>query len=276
MILGIVTAVLVAAVVVLVASLNGGNRTEERAGSPVFVDASVTTRTPVPSGTVSPTPSPPATPAPVPTKAPSKLPTKKVSPSKPAHTVTAAPTVPPPPGCAGFEGTNLSRAQVRALLESGAMMDIWSTVATPAGLQPLPSIKIPLNLLKAIAYQESGWQSACKANDHIGFGLFQVSADTQDFINTRFEESYDRFVPADNVKIAAAYLSWLVVYFGGYYFDEHYTLDNGDLLDAVIASFNVGDGAVGLSDPDRIVIPNPQYVSAVLSEMQPDCECQSW
>lgn len=242
---------------------------------PLAVGPSPSATTAAPAVTASPSasPSPSRTPRKTPTRTPTKTPKKPTA--KPTTTITVAPTVPAPPGCAGKIGTDLSLSAVRDLLEDGTALHAWSGLPAPQGLSELPTIAVPLNLLKAIAYQESGWQSACQANDGIGFGLFQVSADTQDWMNQRFGEAYDRMVPGDNVKIAVSYLEWLIVYFGGYYFDQHYDLSDEDLLNYVIAAFNVGYGA--LETPDGgLEIVNPQYVSAVRSEMEPDCVCQSW
>lgn len=235
---------------------------------------------PLISPTADATPSIPAapttatSPGPKPRSTPSKTPSKKPT-KKPTTKITVAPTVPAPPGCAGKIGTDLSKSAVRGLLEDGAALDEWAALPTPQGLDPLPPIKVPLKLLRAIAFQESGWQSACKARDGIGFGLFQVAKDTQDFVNQRFFETWDRMKPADNVKIAVAYLQYNIVYIGGNYFDQHYDLSDTDLLNYVIASFNVG--TFGVLDGDALgEIPNPGYVSAVRTEMLPECVCQGW
>lgn len=230
---------------------------------PVFV-----TSGPGDSPTASPTPPPAPTPAPK--KSPSRKPAK--SPSKrPTETIA------PPPGCAGLQGKNLSKTGVKSLLVAASRRQPWVGVQQPANLtKPLPKIAVPLKLLRAIAAQESGWQSACKSNDGLGFGLFQVSADTEAFVNSRFGESYDRFVAADNVAIATDNLAWLLVYFGQFHFHETYSWSTTKLFDAVIASFNAGYGTI--NPGNSIVIPDyaRAYVNAVRQQELPTADCQSW
>jgi hypothetical protein len=81
--------------------------------------------------------------------------------------------------------------------------------------------------------------------------------------------------------LGANYLAWLIKYFGDVYFEGDYTLDPAAcadetspcLLNAIIASYNYGFGAV---DTDKgIVIPNPQYVRNVRALMT-ECECLSF
>jgi hypothetical protein len=222
----------------------------------------------------SPSPSPTRSPAPSPRPTPKKSPSKK-PPTSPSKKPTE--TVAPPPGCAGFQGKNLSKTAVKNLLVAASERQPWVGVQQPANLtKPLPKITVPLKLLRAIAAQESGWQSACKSNDGQGFGLFQVSAETQDFVNGRFGETYDRFVPADNVAIATDNLAWLLVYFGQFHFNETYSWSTTKLFNAVVASFNVGYGTI--NPGDSIVIPNyaQAYVNAVRQQESPSAACQSW
>jgi Transglycosylase SLT domain len=191
-----------------------------------------------------------------------------------APPTTVAPTEQP---CAGFRGSNLSKTSVKNLLTSASARQPWVGVQQPSGLtKPLPKITVPLKLLKAIAAQESGWQSACKSNDGLGFGLFQVSQQTEDFVNSRFGKSYDRFVAADNVAIATTNLAWLLVYFGQFKFHETYSWSNTDLVDAVVAAFNVGYGTV--DQGNTIVIPDyaQAYVNAVRLQELPTADCQHW
>jgi hypothetical protein len=230
---------------------------------PVFV-----TSGPGDSPSASPTPPPP--PSPTPKKSPGKKPPTSPS-KKPTETIA------PPPGCAGFQGKNLSKTAVKNLLVAASKRQPWVGVQQPANLsKPLPKITVPLKLLRAIAAQESGWQSACKSNDGQGFGLFQVSAETQDFVNGRFGETYDRFVPADNVAIATDNLAWLLVYFGQFHFDETYSWSTTKLFNAVVASFNVGYGTI--NPGNSIVIPDyaQSYVNAVRQQELPSADCQSW
>ena len=176
-----------------------------------------------------------------------------------------------------MQGKNLSKTAVKNLLVAASRRQPWVGVQQPANLtKPLPKITVPLKLLRAIAAQESGWQSACKSNDGLGFGLFQVSADTEAFVNNRFGERYDRFVAADNIAIATDNLAWLLVYFGQFHFHETYSWSTTKLFDAVIASFNAGYGTI--NPGNSIVIPDyaQAYVNAVRQQELPTADCQSW
>lgn len=262
------TAALIAAVVLAGSAVSACSLRPVHADSadgpqPVFV-----TSGPGDSPTASPTP--PPTPTPAPKKSPSKKPA--TSPSKrPTETIA------PPPGCAGLQGKNLSKTAVKNLLVAASRRQPWVGVQQPANLtKPLPKITVPLKLLRAIAAQESGWQSACKSNDGLGFGLFQVSADTEAFVNNRFGERYNRFVAADNIAIATDNLAWLLVYFGQFHFHETYSWSTTKLFDAVIASFNAGYGTI--NPGNSIVIPDyaQAYVNAVRQQELPTADCQSW
>ena len=140
---------------------------------------------------------------------------------------------------------------------------------------------MPVNLVKATAWQESGWQSNIIACDG-GVGLMQVMPNTAAFVNRRFEKSYSIDDPADNATLGANYLAWLIKYFGDVYFEGDYTLDGSGacadhtapcLINAVIASYNFGFGAVDTDD--GLVIPNPRYVENVRALMT-ECECLSF
>jgi soluble lytic murein transglycosylase-like protein len=262
------TAALIAGIVLVsstmgACSLGRAHAESDDGPQPVFV-----TSGPGDSPSASPTPPPAVTPTPK--KSPSKKPTK--SPSKrPTETVA------PPPGCAGLQGKNLSKTSVKNLLVTASSRQPWVGVQQPANLtKPLPKITVPLKLLRAVAAQESGWQSACKSNDGLGFGLFQVSADTEAFVNNRFGENYDRFKPADNVAIATDNLAWLLVYFGQFHFHETYSWSTTKLFDAAIASFNAGYGTI--NPGNSIVIPDyaQAYVNAVRQQELPTADCQDW
>ncbi|GIF67948.1 hypothetical protein Ais01nite_59830 [Asanoa ishikariensis] len=220
-----------------------------------------------------------AAPAALPTKVPpSPRPrptgTKKSPPRRP--TTEKLPPKPPPnqAGCTRprYEGARASQANVKIALTDAAAITYWPTSA--------PSIKVPLNLVKATAWQESGWQSNIIACDG-GIGLMQVMADTAAFVNQRFDKSYDIKAYRDNAQLGANYLAWLIKYFGDAYFESDYSVDAADcashsdlcLLNAVIAAYNFGPGAV--DTPDGLVIPNPRYVDNVRSLMT-NCECLSF
>ncbi|MFU8853492.1 transglycosylase SLT domain-containing protein [Micromonospora sp. SL1-18] len=226
--------------------------------------------------------------------APSGKPSPSATPTgkpKPKHTRTAAgplpkpkpPTetkVPParpkpaPSSCKpSYRGTEATRSQVKAALSDAAAKQYWPTSA--------PDIKIPLNLVKATAWQESGWQSNIVACDG-GIGLMQVMPATADWMNQRFGESYDINAYRDNAYLGANYLAWLTKYIGDMYFESDYRLNaslctselNSCLLNAVISAYNYGHDAVA-REGEPLAIPNPQYVRNVRALMT-ECECLSY
>jgi hypothetical protein len=179
---------------------------------------------------------------------------------------------PPDRPCPYHEGTDAPRSQVKAALVAAANTRFWSSAP----------ITVPVELMKATAWQESGWQSTIIACDG-GVGTMQIMPATADWMNQRFGISppYDEHTLTGNTKIGAAYLEWLIKYFGDVYFNGDYTVDAAAcadeyspcLLNAVIASYNYGFGAV---DTDNgIVIPNPQYVRNVRALMT-ECACLSF
>ncbi|HET6212971.1 MAG TPA: lytic transglycosylase domain-containing protein [Micromonosporaceae bacterium] len=202
---------------------------------------------------------------------PSRTPTRRPSRRPPTETVLPPAPKPAPTNCTGpkYVGTAASRTDVKAALEAAAGKTYWPVSA--------PQIKIPVNLVKAVAWQESGWQSNVVSCDG-GIGLMQVMAPTAAFINQRFSKSYDVNVYTDNAILGANYLAWLVKYFGDTYFAGNYDLttqdpDNPVLLDAVIAAYNVGPGNVDVNN--QLVIPNRQYVNNVEALMT-NCVCLSY
>ena len=131
------------------------------------------------------------------------------------------------------------------------------------------NISVPLNLVEAVAWQESGWQSTI-VSCYGAYGTMQLTADTASFLNQRFGTSYDMHTLAGNCNLGSADLQWLVKYFGDVYFNGDYDLtvqdpNNPTLLDAVIAAYNVGFGAVDTAN--GLVIPNRAYVNAVEYDM---------
>jgi hypothetical protein len=177
-----------------------------------------------------------------------------------------------------YAGTQATRAQVKTALTDAAGRTYWPNSA--------PSIKVPLNMVKAVAWQESGWQSNIIACDG-GVGLMQVMQPTADFVNRRFDQNYDIDVYTDNAILGANYLAWLIKYFGDVYFSDEngnadYTLYTGGdcashtapcLINAVLAAYNYGFGAVDTDD--GLVIPNPRYVENVRALMT-ECTCLSF
>jgi soluble lytic murein transglycosylase-like protein len=179
-------------------------------------------------------------------------------------------------------------ADVKAALTTAANRAWWVGARKPQGYTGDGSeITVPVNLIKAVAWQESGWQSTIIACDG-GIGTMQVMPGTATWMNDRFGTSHDVDTLAGNTALGAEYLEWLIMYFGLYYFGS-FDLDvtapvgaNGAtmrLLDVVVAGYNVGPGAVEVivDDPgtDYLKIPNQRYVDNVVALMS-NCVCLSY
>ncbi|MDG4831888.1 lytic transglycosylase domain-containing protein [Solwaraspora sp. WMMD1047] len=171
-----------------------------------------------------------------------------------------------------YVGPQATRAEVKAVLTDAA-----GRVYLPVSA---PHLRVPLDLIKAVAWQESGWQSNIVACDG-GVGLMQVMPATADWMNEIFDESYDLHDYRDNAPLGANYLAWLIRFFADSYFGGAYALTAADcagstdhcLLNLVIAAYNYGPYAV---DTDQgLVIPNPQYVRNVRALMT-ECVCLSF
>ncbi|MFG3641387.1 transglycosylase SLT domain-containing protein [Micromonospora sp. NPDC047762] len=221
-------------------------------------------------------PSRSATPKPKTTKKPTRAaPKPRPVPKPPTETeVPPAPPKPAPTSCKPtYKGSQASRSEVKAALTDAASRTYWPVSA--------PDIKIPLNLLKATAWQESGWQSNIYACDG-GVGLLQVMPDTATWMNQRFEKSYKIDAYQDNASLGATYLAWATKYIGDMYFESDFRLDpalctselNSCLLNAVIAAYNFGHGAVA-QEGKPLTIPNPSYVRNVRALMN-ECVCLAY
>lgn len=272
---GRAAAVAVALIGLLLVAGCGADRGTVAAGDPA--DAAVATGAPD-AADVDPTPEPAVVAegfgrGPRPTANPTRSRKPRPAPSRRPPTEKKLPPPPPKPaqGCTKprYEGTALSRAAVKDALTAAAGRTYWPNSA--------PSIRVPLDLVKAVAWQESGWQSNIIACDG-GVGLMQVMPPTAEYVNWRFEQSYDIDDPRDNATLGANYLAWLIKYFGDVYFGGDYDLECGDsssseelcLLNAVISAYNAGFGSVDTAE--GLVLPNPRYVQNVRALMT-ECEC---
>lgn len=253
----------------------------------VAADRTVAASTTEPSPTATPfartewgdAPSHSATPSSSAGGGPASKPTATASSGAAAKSAPETQAPPPPPeseptGCPPrHEGTPASRTQMRSALTDAAAKTYWPTSA--------PEIRIPAALVKATAWQESGWQSTIVACDG-GIGLMQVMPATADWMNQRFGQSYDVWDYRDNAYLGVNYLAWLTKYIGDEYFDGDYRLDaalcsaelNSCLLNAVIASYNYGHAAVA-SGEGPVTIPNPRYVGNVRALMT-ECVCLAY
>lgn len=146
------------------------------------------------------------------------------------------------------------------------------------GTDNLPAL--PVNLVKAIAWQESGWQSGILACDG-GIGTMQVMPNTVSWMNGKYGTNSDPNTLAGNVQLGTQLLDWLVAYYGDSCFGGTYDLGpdasgKTPLLDLVIAAYNAGAGKVHyttVTDPatgvttGSLEIPNPSYVANVKALM---------
>ncbi|MGI5148809.1 lytic transglycosylase domain-containing protein [Plantactinospora sp. CA-294935] len=275
---GLVSGAVVLALATVVACANGEPEREGGTTVAAETDPSVAAD-PVADGEPTTELEPPAVAGlgarPTPSATPSRTASKKPGPRKVPKPPTETKLPPPPPkpetGCTKprYEGTQASRAQVKQALTEAAGRTYWPSSA--------PSIRVPVDLVKATAWQESGWQSNIIACDG-GVGLMQVMPDTAAFVNQRFDQSYDIDAYRDNATLGANYLAWLIKYIGDAFFESDYGVSaedcrtelNSCLLNAVISAYNFGPGAV-VTD-DGLKIPNPQYVRNVRALMT-ECEC---
>lgn len=263
---------LAAAAVALVVAAGcglGGNGADDRT-----VDVAATEPAPV-ATTADTEPAPAQTtaaPSKTPAKKPTRKPTKKTT-KKPGTEAAADQNWGQVPACATFEGTAVSKKKAKAALTAAASRVYWKTEA--------PELRVPARLIKAVAWQESGWTSNI-VNCDGGFGLMQAMPDTVAHINQRFGLSYDVKNYKDNAYVGANYLAWLTRKFGVNYFKGSYDLSprkcrsHSDtcLLNMVIAAYNAGDGGVEQSYPDGR-LPNPGYVDSVRSLMK-KCYCDRY
>jgi hypothetical protein len=133
-------------------------------------------------------------------------------------------------------------------------------------------------LLKAVAEQESGWQSAIVSC--VGaFGAMQVLPATGTWMNQRFGTSYNVREVQGNAMLGSAYLQWLTKYFGDAYFSSNYDLSSAScskdatvpdhrefcLLNTILSAYNLGHGTVEkeLDDGDETIYLNHAYIENV-------------
>jgi soluble lytic murein transglycosylase-like protein len=215
---------------------------------------------PLPSDSPSPSPSP----SPSHSVRPSTVRKVKVKPV-PSHAPVPLPppaAPPPAPSCKkSYSGTAASLATVQSALNTASARKYQPTILDV----PPRDITVSATLLKAVGWQESGWQSNVVSCDN-AYGVMQLLDGTADWMNDNYGSGYDLHTAAGNVSLGAEYLAWLIYYFGHFCFADHYdtaVLDANapDLRDAVLAAYYSGVGAV---DTDAgLVIPNRGYTNAV-------------
>jgi soluble lytic murein transglycosylase-like protein len=210
---------------------------------------------------------------PPPTTKPPVKPSKKAKPKATKVTPTKDPNWDQAPDCATYPGKKVSRTKIKSALQAAAKKQYWRTEA--------PSLRVTYPLVKAIAWQESGWQQNIRNCDG-GLGVMQAMPDTVDHMNQRFGLAYDPSDYRDNADLGANYLAWMTKYYGDAYFKGNYSLSTGKckshssmcLLNMVIAGYNAGYGSVEDLYKSK-KLPNPGYVDSVRSLMN-DCYCDRY
>jgi hypothetical protein len=213
----------------------------------------------------------PTTAAPTPAKTSAK---PKPKPTKTKVTPTEDPNNFQLADCVEHEGKLMSKSQAKSALVTAAGKTYWPTSA--------PGLKVSSDLVKSVAWHESGWQSDI-VNCDGGRGLMQVMPDTVDMINDRFGESYDATDYKQNALVGANFLAWLTKYFGDRYFKETYNLSTSKckthsspcLLNMVIAGYNSGAQAVNTTYEKNKTLPNVGYIDSVRSLMS-SCYCDRY
>ncbi|HEY3870734.1 MAG TPA: lytic transglycosylase domain-containing protein [Actinocrinis sp.] len=202
----------------------------------------------------------------------------------PSENAAAAGSIvlPPPPhslspsvaasgsGCPSYVGTNAAATDVSTALVTAADTTRTFGYDVPGSTTQTVAITTPQDLLAAIAWQESGWQSAIVSCDG-GYGTMQIMSGTASWMNGSFHTAYDDTTLAGNTQIGAEYVDWLIAYFGQVYYNDDFDLSsNRNLLDDVISAYNDGPGNVNPTGTSSGIL-NPQYVSNVeaLMTLQP-------
>jgi len=253
----------VAAVVLIVLAGCGltGNHDQAAAAPVASIEAEPTSEAPT-------TDAPTETPSPT----PSKTVKKTTKPAKPA--ATADPFWDQLPACAHYDKTTpASKAKVKAALKTASARIYWAATA--------PTLKLNYPLVKAVAWQESGWKSNIHNCDG-GTGVMQVMPDTVTMVNNRFGMSYDLSKVQDNADAGANYLAWLTRYVGLNHFGSSQDLSAAKcktttswcLLNAVISGYNAGPGSIDAAAGSK-TLPNPEYVNAVRALMT-RCQCDQY
>jgi hypothetical protein len=282
--LGAAIAVVVAGAVLVAVAGCGGRAAGARAAGADSAPEPVATASPLaaPVAVQKLAPGPTATPSPSHGSG-SPKPATKGQPIKPSRDpLQASQPLPPPPhppapppgtpapggSCPSYTGPKAPTSDVRAALDAAAARQFLPVSA--------PTVRVPANLLYAVAWQESGWQSTILACDG-GIGTMQIMPATAKWMNDSFGTSYDVQTLNGNVMIGGEYLALMIKIFGNEYFQGSYDLSapaapgSVSLLDSVISAYNFGPGAV---DPTKGTagIPNWRYVSNVEALMT-SCPC---
>ncbi|WP_371478570.1 transglycosylase SLT domain-containing protein [Kitasatospora sp. NBC_00315] len=216
---------------------------------------------------------------------------KPVAAAAPAPVAKPGPVAPPPPApttphvpplessCKpSYPRPNEPRSTVGAALTAAAAQSRVLSLSN-GGTDRMPPL--PTSLVRAIAWQESGWQSGILACDG-GIGTMQVMPATVAWMNGKYAAKSDPETLEGNVQLGTQLIDWLIAYYGDSSFGGKYDLTpdpatgKTPLLDLVIAAYNAGAGNVhynSVTDPvtntttGSLVIPNPGYVANVKALM---------
>lgn len=116
--------------------------------------------------------------------------------------VLRIPTAPAAAGSAPRAGSGRLPLKLRQSPERLALVPLFDRAASRH--------KVPADLLKAVAWQESGWQND-KVSSVKALGIGQLMPATVDFVNDiLLRKKLDPHKPADNITISARYLAWLL------------------------------------------------------------------
>jgi soluble lytic murein transglycosylase-like protein len=162
------------------------------------------TATPVHSAVKVPPPPPIPFPTPKPTPKPTATPTR--APGGPAGTPTNTPlptATPTPCGPGAYQGGNPTQAQLRTAMQTAAA-----------------TYDLPVNMVYAVAWQESRWHQDVVACDG-GIGLMQIqTTDNANWFNSinvpacsLGPTSYDVYDYQGNALLGAKFLKWLSCYY---------------------------------------------------------------
>jgi hypothetical protein len=205
----------------------------------------------------------------------SKKPARKKTTSEPVAEPTQTPFWGSQlPDCAHRDATKMvAKSKIKAALKSASARIYWRTEA--------PTLKINYPLIKAVAWQESGWQSNIHNCDG-GAGVMQVMPGTLTMMNGRFGLDYDLADYRDNAYAGGNFLAWLTRWAGVNYFAGSQNLSAGQckshtswcLLNVVISGYNAGQGGIEEAAASR-TLPNPEYVDSVRSLMT-KCRCDQY
>ena len=135
--------------------------------------------------------------------------------------------------------------------------------ANPSRLKLIPSFEkwaahygVPANVLMAVAYRESGWQTQI-VSPKGAIGVGQILPRTAEWIAADLIQipALDPYNPDDNIRMSARFLAWLIGYMGS--------------LDAALAGYYQGPGSVtsrGYFDDTKSYITNINQIRGMFTK----------